>query len=149
MRGVLLVAFGVGCSTSVTEPGRPAPTVSISKAVRQSYPYPPPRTVSTVSSVIFTAILTTGTPCYSVGATDRIEGQDLIIKLVAKPNKVACVQMTVVAQYTVTSLDVPIAVTHVRVEQTGFIGSSPVLVDMDIRSAQCPVPTRADDTCPI
>lgn len=102
-----------------------------------------------MSSVVFTAILTTGTPCYSVSATDRIEGRELIIKLVAKSRGVPCVQMTSVAQYTVTSLDVPITVTHVRVEQTGFVGSSPVLIDMDIRSAQCPVPTRADDTCPL
>lgn len=83
--------------------------------------------------MVFTAVLAKPTPCYSVRATDRIEGRELIITLVAMAPDVPCVQVIAVAQYTVTSLDVPMSVTHVRVEQTGFVGSAPVLADTDIR----------------
>lgn len=133
VRGVLLLALCAGCSASATGLGRPAPTVSVSAAVPPSLPFPPPSVASTTSSVVFAAVLTKPTPCYSVRATDRIEGRELIITLVAMAPDVSCVQVTAVAQYTVTSLDVPMTVTHVRVDQTGFVGSDPVLVDTDIR----------------
>jgi hypothetical protein len=68
-----------------------------------------------------------------VSATDRIEGHDLIINLVAKSGELPCIQIAIVAQYTVTSSDVPMTVTHVRVQQAGFVDSDTVLVDTDIR----------------
>jgi hypothetical protein len=40
--------------------------------------------------------------------------------------------MTLVAQYTVTSRDVPISVTHVTMEQRGFVASDSVVVDTDV-----------------
>ncbi|MEO7103562.1 MAG: hypothetical protein ABI311_09270 [Gemmatimonadaceae bacterium] len=40
--------------------------------------------------------------------------------------------MTSPKQYTVTSRNVPISVTHITVEQNGFAGSDSVIVDRDI-----------------
>ena len=77
-------------------------------------------------------MLVTGTPCYSVSATDRIDGKDLIIDIVAKSTNSPCIPMTLVAQYTVTSRDVPISVTHVTMEQRGFVASDSVVVDTDV-----------------
>jgi hypothetical protein len=49
--------------------------------------------------------------------------------LVAKPSNRLYIEVTVTAQYDITSEDVPSSITHVRVEQTGFVGSEHVLAD--------------------
>lgn len=129
LAGVLLIA---GCAGSATGPGRLAPLVSISTGAPPSYPFPAPQVVGTASTVSVSAVLVTGTPCYSVSATDRIDGKDLIIDIVAKSTNSPCIPMTLVAQYTVTSRDVPISVTHVTMEQRGFVASDSVVVDTDV-----------------
>jgi|SRR5665213_2828372 len=120
------------CADS-TAPGRLAPLVEASASAALP-PLPPPqvRAMSTSSLVLVSAVLVTGTPCYTVRATDRIDRDDLIIKITATSMNVPCIQMTSTKQYAVTSRDVPISATHITVQQSGFVGSDSVIVDRDI-----------------
>lgn|GEM_PF-3166899 len=121
------------CADS-TAPGRAAPLVEASAGVRPSIPFPPAqvRAISTTSSVVVSAVLVTGTPCYAVSATDRIDGNDLIIKITATLINVPCIDVTLPKQYTVTSRAVPISATHITVQASGFVGGDSVIVDRDI-----------------
>lgn len=135
MRVATMTLLATGCSASATGPNRPAPTLSVTKtSVGYTLPLPIPQIVTTSSSVAVTEILATATPCYSVSATDRIDELTLTIRLVAKSSNVPCIQMLGVSQYTVTSVEVPFYVAHLRLEQAGFTAGTPaVLLDTDIR----------------
>jgi hypothetical protein len=130
-----LLALALGCSGS-TEPNRPAPTLSVTNAymVYPETPPAPPLITASTSSVSVSGTFVTATPCYSLSASDRIDGRTLIIRLVATTPSLPCMSGLGYFQYTVTSLNVPASVTHLRLEQTGAISSWPaVLVDEDIR----------------
>jgi hypothetical protein len=132
-----LLALALGCSGS-TEPNRPAPTLSVTKAnmvFPETPPAPPapPVIMTSSSSVTVSGTFVTATPCYSLSASDRIDGRTLIIRLVATTPSLPCMSGLGFFQYTVTSLNVPASVTHLRLEQTGAISSWPaVLADEDI-----------------
>ena len=115
-----------------TAPGRPAPIVEPSTAALASLQAPTPQVRATSSSVSVWVLLVLPTPCYSVNATDRIDGHELIIKLKAKSKNIPCVQSTSIRQYMVTSGDVPVSVTHLIVEQSSLVSADNVIADRSI-----------------
>lgn len=78
--------------------------------------------------------MVTLTPCYTLSADDRVIGDTLVVTLTARGSGTTCAQSLGFIAYTITSFDVPIPVTHLRVEQHGAAGGTPaVLLEQDFQ----------------
>ena len=126
------------CSGGPTGPSRPAPMLTFAAAYVPNPFSPPPAIVQTptASSVSVSGTIATPTPCYKITATDQISGTTLIIQLDAfstTPSGGACEEVIGSFDFTVLSQDVPLTVSHVRVEQIGAAKGLPrVILDTDI-----------------
>jgi hypothetical protein len=133
-----VVLFLAACAGSATEAPRPAPTLVISQSTVPNPLSPPPATVQlpTASAVSVSGVIATPTPCYKIAATDRIVGTTLVIALHAistTPHGSTCAEAIGAFGFTVESRDIPVDVSHVRVEQTGAAAGYPaVILDADV-----------------
>ena len=132
--GIAMLGLAVattGCS-GVTEPDRPTPRLTQVAAQTGVYPSAPPTATLIGVSATISGVLATPTPCYTLNASDRIAGDTLVVTLTARGSGTTCVQSLGFIGYTITSVDVPIPVTHLRVEQHGAAGGTPaVLLEQD------------------
>ena len=128
-----LAVVTLGCS-GATEPGRPSPRLTLTSAQSGVYPAAPPTATLIGVTATISGVMVTPTPCYTLSAGDRIVGDTLVVTLTARSSNVVCSQSLGFIGYTITSFDVPIPVTHLRVEQHGAAGGTPaVLLEQDFQ----------------
>ncbi len=126
------------CSGGLTGPSRPAPKLTFAAAYAPNPFSPPPATVQTPTrtSVSVSGTIATPTPCYRITATDQINDTTLIIQLDAfstTSSGESCASVIGSFDFTVLSQDVPVTISHLRVEQTGAASGFPkVILDTDI-----------------